>query len=63
MNFIFIWKNAKDTDTWHFHLSLLSNQLTGVGCHILPTPSETDPLTTGKLSRFMPSTKSKHPKN
>ena len=44
-------------------LSLLSNQLTGVGCHILPTPSETDPLTTGKLSRFMPSTKSKHPRN
>ena len=29
----------------------------------LPTPSETEPLTTGKLSRFMPSTKSKHPKN
>ena len=29
----------------------------------IPTLSEIAPLTTGKLSRFMPSTKSKHPKN
>ena len=54
-------KNPKRTYPEQKPKSGFSSRRTGYD--ILPTPPKTNPQVTGRLSRFMPSTKSKHPRN